>query len=77
MGKDPLEFWYQDELGFFDNYVIPVAKNLKTAMSLVFRVMNASTLCFTKLQGVGDVRKRGFGRTQRTGGVKAPLSTRD
>jgi hypothetical protein len=29
MGADPSEFWYQGELGFFDNYVIPLAKKLK------------------------------------------------
>ena len=29
MGKDPREFWYQGELGFFDNYIIPLAKKLK------------------------------------------------
>ena len=25
MGKSPEEFWYKGELGFFDNYVIPVS----------------------------------------------------
>lgn len=29
MGKNPAEFWYQGEMGFFDNYVIPLAKKLK------------------------------------------------
>jgi 3'5'-cyclic nucleotide phosphodiesterase len=29
MGNDPALFWYQGELGFFDNYVIPLAKKLK------------------------------------------------
>ena len=29
MGKDPSEGWYQGELGFFDNYIIPLAKKLK------------------------------------------------
>ncbi|CAB9511297.1 Receptor-type guanylate cyclase gcy [Seminavis robusta] len=29
MAKDPSEFWYQGEIGFFDNYVIPLAKKLK------------------------------------------------
>ena len=28
MGADPLTFWYQRELGFFDNYIIPLAKKL-------------------------------------------------
>lgn len=26
--KDPTEFWYQGEIGFFDNYIIPLAKKL-------------------------------------------------
>ena len=29
MPKDPAEFWYRGELGFFDGYVIPLAKKLK------------------------------------------------
>eukprot|EP00537_Pseudo-nitzschia_pungens_P012229 CAMPEP_0172385680 /NCGR_PEP_ID=MMETSP1061-20121228/3292_1 /TAXON_ID=37318 /ORGANISM="Pseudo-nitzschia pungens, Strain cf. pungens" /LENGTH=1145 /DNA_ID=CAMNT_0013114773 /DNA_START=426 /DNA_END=3863 /DNA_ORIENTATION=+ len=29
MGKDPTEFWYEGELGFFDHYVIPLAKKLR------------------------------------------------
>jgi hypothetical protein len=29
MGVDPATFWYNGELGFFDNYVIPLAKKLK------------------------------------------------
>lgn len=29
MDKNPADFWYQGELGFFDNYVIPLAKKLK------------------------------------------------
>ena len=29
MGSDPSTFWYQGELGFFDNYIIPLAKKLK------------------------------------------------
>lgn len=27
--KDPSETWYQGELGFFDFYIIPLAKKLK------------------------------------------------
>ncbi len=27
--KDPAPGWYQGELGFFDNYIIPLAKKLK------------------------------------------------
>ena len=29
MASDPSEFWYNGELGFFDNYIIPLAKKLK------------------------------------------------
>ena len=29
MGTDPATFWYEGEIGFFDNYVIPLAKKLK------------------------------------------------
>ena len=29
MGSNPADGWYQGELGFFDNYVIPLAKKLK------------------------------------------------
>ena len=29
MGADPRGFWYKGELGFFDNYVIPLANKLK------------------------------------------------
>ena len=29
MGSDPSTFWYNGELGFFDNYIIPLAKKLK------------------------------------------------
>jgi len=29
LAKDPAEFWYEGELGFFDKYVIPLAKKLR------------------------------------------------
>ncbi|CAB9518147.1 Receptor-type guanylate cyclase gcy [Seminavis robusta] len=29
LGKDPAGFWYKGEMGFFDNYIIPLAKKLK------------------------------------------------
>jgi class 3 adenylate cyclase len=29
MGVDPVNFWYKGELGFFDNYIIPLAQKLK------------------------------------------------
>ena len=27
--KDPSDFWYQGEIGFFDYYIIPLVKKLK------------------------------------------------
>jgi len=41
-GKDPSEFWYQGELGFFDFYIIPLAKKLKECG--VFGVSSAEYL---------------------------------
>jgi len=29
MEKNPADFWYKGEIGFFDNYIIPLAKKLK------------------------------------------------
>ena len=29
LAKDPATFWYKGEIGFFDNYIIPLAKKLK------------------------------------------------
>ena len=29
MGADPADFWYEGELSFFSNYIIPLAKKLK------------------------------------------------
>jgi hypothetical protein len=29
MGMDPSTFWYKGELGFFDNYIMPLANKLK------------------------------------------------
>ena len=29
MGADPKTFWYKGELGFFDNYILPLAQKLK------------------------------------------------
>ena len=34
--KDPREFWYQGELGFYDHYVILSRKNLRIAKFLAF-----------------------------------------
>jgi 3'5'-cyclic nucleotide phosphodiesterase len=29
MASNPVDFWYQGELSFFDNYVIPLGRKLK------------------------------------------------
>ena len=29
LGADPRSFWYEGELSFFDNYIIPLTKKLK------------------------------------------------
>lgn len=44
MGKDPSEFWYHGEIGFFENYVIPLAKKLKECQ--VFGVSSDECLDF-------------------------------
>lgn len=40
--KDPAESWYQGEIGFFDFYIIPLAKKLKECG--VFGVSSAEYL---------------------------------
>ena len=45
--KDPAEFWYQGEIGFFDFYVIPLAKKLKECG--VFGVSSAECLNYALL----------------------------
>ena len=47
MGADPANFWYQGELGFFDNYVIPLAKKLKEC--IVFGVSSDEYLNYAVL----------------------------
>jgi hypothetical protein len=42
MAKDPSEFWYNGEISFFDNYIIPLAKKLKDCY--VFRVSSDECL---------------------------------
>ena len=44
MGKDPATFWYNGELGFFDNYIIPLTKKLKECN--VFGVSSAEYLSY-------------------------------
>ncbi len=46
MGKDPAEGWYKGELGFFDNYIIPLAKKLKECG--VFGVSSEEYLNYAK-----------------------------
>jgi hypothetical protein len=29
MAKNPADFWYHGEMGFFDNYIIPLARKLQ------------------------------------------------
>ena len=41
-GKHPVEFWYKGEIGFFDFYIIPLAKKLKECK--VFGVSSAEYL---------------------------------
>lgn len=56
MGADPATFWYKGELGFFDNYVIPLAKKLKDCN--VFGVSSDECLCYA-LQNRSEWNERG------------------
>merc|ERR1719491_1056837 len=47
MGKDPAEFWYKGELGFFDNYILPLAQKLRDCK--VFGVSSDEVLNYAKL----------------------------
>ena len=47
MGSDPSTFWYKGELGFFDNYIIPLAMKLKECN--VFGVSSDEYLNYAKL----------------------------
>ena len=44
--KSPADFWYQGEIGFFDNYIIPLAKKLKECN--VFGVSSDECLNYAK-----------------------------
>jgi len=44
--KDPAEFWYEGEIGFFDFYVIPLARKLKDCG--VFGVSSAELLQYAQ-----------------------------
>lgn len=56
MAKDPSEFWYKGELGFFDNYIIPLAKKLKECN--VFGVSSDECLNFA-LQNRAEWEEKG------------------
>jgi len=56
MGKDPSTFWYQGELGFFDNYIIPLAGKLKDCG--VFGVSSDEYLNYAK-QNRAEWEERG------------------
>ena len=44
--KNPVEFWYKGEIGFFDFYIIPLAKKLKQCG--VFGVSSEEYLVFAQ-----------------------------
>ena len=44
--KNPIEFWYKGEIGFFDFYIIPLAKKLKQCG--VFGVSSEEYLVFAQ-----------------------------
>ena len=46
MNADPSTFWYQGEIKFFDNYIIPLAKKLKDCN--VFGVSSDEYLSYAK-----------------------------
>lgn len=56
MAKDPATFWYNGEIGFFDNYVIPLAKKLKECG--VFGVSSAEFLNYA-VQNRAEWEERG------------------
>lgn len=50
MEKDPSEGWYQGEIGFFDFYVIPLAKKVRfgaTAINIGRCLLLSAQLCLT------------------------------
>ncbi|CAB9496580.1 Receptor-type guanylate cyclase gcy [Seminavis robusta] len=56
MGKDPSTFWYMGEIGFFDNYIIPLAKRLKECG--VFGVSGDEYLTYA-IQNRNEWKERG------------------
>ena len=57
MGANPSTFWYKGELGFFDNYVIPLAEKLKACN--VFGVSSDECLIYA-LQNRAEWEARGL-----------------
>ncbi|CAB9530159.1 Receptor-type guanylate cyclase gcy [Seminavis robusta] len=58
MGADPASFWFKGELGFFDNYIIPLAKKLKECN--VFGVSSDECLVYA-MQNRSEWEQRGEG----------------
>ena len=56
LAKNPSEFWYNGEIGFFDNYIIPLAKKLKDCN--VFGVSSDECLNYA-LQNREEWKNRG------------------
>ena len=56
MEKDPSSFWYRGEIGFFDNYIIPLAKKLKDCQ--VFGVSSDECLNYA-IQNRDEWKERG------------------
>ena len=56
MGKDPSDFWYQGEISFFENYIIPLAKKLKECG--VFGVSGDEYLTYAE-KNFAEWRERG------------------
>jgi hypothetical protein len=51
MAVDPITFWFQGELNFFDNYVIPLARKLKECN--VFGVSSDEYLNYAGTSAIG------------------------
>jgi hypothetical protein len=78
LGFNPAEAWYQGELGFFDNYIIPLAKKLKECG--VFGVSSEEYLNYAtenrrewESKG-GEVVKRMIDKYSATKGEETPTS---
>jgi len=56
--KDPCEFWYSGEIGFFDFYIIPLAKKLKNCG--VFGVSSDEYLNYATKNRKGKMERASF-----------------